>query len=669
MLDISGSGVHSDPEKIDAIRQLEAPTNISEVRRFLGMVNQLGKFIPNLAEKTKPLRDLLAKKNSWDWNIAQENAFKQLKEELTSTPVLAHYDPEKRTIVSADASSKGLGAVLLQEQDGEIKPVAYASRSMTSCEERYAQIEKEALASTWACEKFSDYILGKDIEIETDHKPLVSLLGSKSLHELPPRIQRFRMRLMRYSYTVRYTPGKNIVTADMLSRARSRSVASPGDLNFADEANVYVASVLAALPATEKRLEQIRREQSDDEVCVKLKEFCQQEEWPCKPKLHSSLRAYWPYRGEITVQHGILMMGSRLIIPSSMRLDILDRIHAGHQGIKKCRERANDSVWWPGLSKQIEDMVTTCSICCKERQNHAEPMIESEFPARPWQKIGTDLFQYMSTDYVIAVDYYSRFFEMSPLKQSTSQEVIAHLKSYFARHGIPKCVMSDNGTQYSSGEFAKFSAEWGFTHLTSSPKFPQSNGEVERAVETAKSLLRKAHEDRHLSLLAYRSTPLQNGFSPAELLMGRKLRTTLPVSPEKLRPSWPDLDEVQRKEKEYKHKQAVNFDRRHNAAPLTKLQPGDKVWVTDQKTSGTVVETAGKPRSYIVETEKSTLTRNRKHLVPDPKRKTTTEPLQEIPQVNEEAQRQPDPRPEAVPSQPMTTRSGRVINPPKRLDV
>ena len=112
----------------------------------------------------------------------------------------------------------------------------------------------------------------------------------------------------------------------------------------------------------------------------------------------------------------------------------------------------------------------------------------------------------------------------------------------------------------------------------------------------------------------------------------------------------------------------MNFDRRHNAAPLAKLQPGDKVWVTDQKTSGTVVETAGKTRSYIVETEKSTLRRSRKHLVPDPKRKTTTEPLQEIPQVNEEAQRQPDPRPEAVPSQPMTTRSGRVINPPKRLD-
>ena len=148
---------------------MDTPQNVSEVCRFLGMANQLGRFIPHLAEKTKPIRDLLSKKNDFLWGQVQQNAFDKLKAELSSTPVLAHYDPDKKTILSADASSYGLGAVLLQEQqDGERKPVAYASRSMTSTEQRYAQIEKEALATTWVCEKFNDYILGKDILIEGD---------------------------------------------------------------------------------------------------------------------------------------------------------------------------------------------------------------------------------------------------------------------------------------------------------------------------------------------------------------------------------------------------------------------------------------------------------------------------------------------------------------------
>ena len=139
---------------------------------------------------------------------------------MTQAPVLAHYCSEKGTIISADASSYGLGAVLLQVQEDDTKkPIAYASRSMTSTEQRYAQIEKEALATTWACEKFSDFVLGKEFLIETDHKPLVPLLGSKCLQDMPPRIQRFRMRLMRYSYQIVHVPGKDLTTADTLSKA------------------------------------------------------------------------------------------------------------------------------------------------------------------------------------------------------------------------------------------------------------------------------------------------------------------------------------------------------------------------------------------------------------------------------------------------------------------
>ena len=192
-----------------------------------------------------------------------------LKVELSSAPVLVFYDPSKKTILSADAFSHGLEAVLLQEQeDGERKPIAYASRSMTSTEQRYAQIEKEALATTWACEKFNDYILGKDILIETDHKPLVPLLGTKLLDQLPPRIQRFKMRLMKYSFHIHHVPGKELVTADTISRAPIRKPPTEIDKRLTEDWSLYVANIFKNLPASERKLEEIRLHQQDDGICM-----------------------------------------------------------------------------------------------------------------------------------------------------------------------------------------------------------------------------------------------------------------------------------------------------------------------------------------------------------------------------------------------------------------
>lgn len=199
---------------------MKPPTSVSELRRSLGMVNQQSKFPPHLADQTKPLRELLKSKNHWIWERAHQKVFEKLKQPLSSSKVLARYDPSYEMIHSADASSYSVGAVLKQVQPcGSIKPIAYVSRALTPTEQRYAQIEKEALATTWSSDQFQNYLIRKMFTIEMDHKPLVPLLSSKPLNSVPIRIQRFWLRLMRFQFKVVHVPGKELNTADALSTA------------------------------------------------------------------------------------------------------------------------------------------------------------------------------------------------------------------------------------------------------------------------------------------------------------------------------------------------------------------------------------------------------------------------------------------------------------------
>ena len=230
------------------------------------------------------------------------------------------------------------------------------------------------------------------------------------------------------------------------------------------------------------------------------------------------------------------MKGNRIAIPVSMRLDVLDKLHDAHQGIAKCRERGKASVWWPGLSKQLEDLVNKCTTCIKERVNAPEPAIPSELPDRPWQKIAADLFELKGQPYLLVIDYFSRYVEVAKLSRTTSPDIVVHLKSVFARHGIPDQLLSDNGPQFSASSLAKFAEEYGFTHITTSPRYPQANGQVKRAFQTVKSMLKKA-TDPYQAVMAYRATPLESELSPAELLIGRKICSRVPTLPTLLDPT------------------------------------------------------------------------------------------------------------------------------------
>ena len=190
------------------------------------------------------------------------------------------------------------------------------------------------------------------------------------------------------------------------------------------------------------------------------------------------------------------------------------------------------------------------------------------------------------TDYRLLLKIY---IETVKLSNESSNEVIHHIKSIFARHGIPQEVVSDNGPQYSSLEYKKFANEYGFLHTTSSPKFPQSNGKAEKADRTVKNLLKKS-QDPYMAMLTYQSSPLWNGFSPPEMLISRQLHANLPMTHTQLLPSVPDFAMLKAKEEEQRMKQKSTFDCRHAVQDLDPLLPGEQVWVTDHNTTGNVVE-------------------------------------------------------------------------------
>ncbi len=357
----------------------------------MGMVNHLGKFSSQLAELTQPIRQLLSKKTAWLWA-----SFNAVKQELAKPTVLALYDLTK---VSADASSYGLGAVLMQKQNSQWKPIAYASRSMNETE------------------KFSTYILGLKFSIETDHKPLVPLLGTKQLDKLPPRVLRFRLRLMRFDYTISHVPGKLLYTADTLSRA-------PITSKIVGEAEMLMELSIRNLPGSTQTCEDY---QKADPICKRVIQYCQSG-WPRrKGEMEAKLVPYWKERSDLTVaKDGMLLYQKRIVVPKQSQSKTLDKIHTGHQGIQRCRLLANTAVWWPGISSEVENMVHQCP---KRATPNKQQMIPSELP---WQKVATDLFHLIGKNYIAVVDYFSRYPEING---TTSNCIIKILKEIFSRWG------------------------------------------------------------------------------------------------------------------------------------------------------------------------------------------------------------------------------------------
>lgn len=609
---LSVEGLKPDPSKISAIKEMEPPKNKGELETILGMVNYLAKFSPNLSAITAPMRQLLSKEVEFIWDQPQNEAFEEVKNILTSSPgpVLAYFDTAKHLTLQVDASKFGLGASLLQEG----RPIAYASKSLTPTEVNYAQIEKELFAILFGCKRFHQYVYGRRIMVETDHKPLIFIM-KKPMVSAPPRLQRMMLQLYQYDLELTHKSGKEIPLADTLSR-KFLSDSYP-ELSEGMDARIH--SVIFSIPISDKKLKHIQSLSDSDPQCVALSKVVRNG-WPdrradCPNELHE----FWNYRDELSVINGMIFKGQKIFIPKGFRKVILGHLHTGHMGVNKCLKRARDILFWPKMSADIEDMVLKCNTCLERRyDNPREPLKSHSIPEQPWQVLASDLFSWHGQDFVLVVDYYSRYFEVNRLEDTRSNTVILKLKKTFSHHGIPEKLITDNGPQYSSGEFREFSKQYGFVHETSSPHHPQSNGLAEKTVQTIKHIFSKSQASRtdpYLGILEYLNTPLETDLSPAQLLMSRRLRSILPSTLAQLQPNVANHEKFRKQLSENRDKQAKYYS--SIAEPLKPLQAGETVRLRrDGIWTPATITQIHNPRSYQVQTpDGREYRRNRRQLL------------------------------------------------------
>ena len=610
---ITAQGLKADPEKVRALYDLPSPQNREQLENVLGMANYLQKFAPNLAQITGPMRDLLKSDSEFVWDRPQNEAFQRMKQVIGQHPVLAYFDHKKPVTLECDSSKYGTGATLLQEGH----PVAFASKTLTSTEVGYAQIEKEMLAIVFGCTRFHQYIYGRPITVHSDHRPLSSIM-KKPLSAAPPRLQRMMLQLQKYDLDVKHISGKDIPISDLLSRQPL------SDMQEADGLDLQVHTVLQSLFITDRRLESVRHATSGDSQMRTLKQTILQG-WPeTRAACNKSVVEFWNHRDELSAAGDLIFRGQTLVIPKPLRQQMIESIHTGHMGTQKCIQRAKDVMFWPGMTKEITGFVLSCSICLSNRNANAkEPLTAFEIPTRPWQNIASDLFCFEGKDYLVTVCYYSRYFEVDALPDTKSSTVVRKLKAHFARHGICDKLTSDNGPQYTSQIFQDFAKQWDFEHSTSSPLHSNSNGLAEKTVSVVKHLFLKAKQsgkDPYISILEYRNTPLDCGYSPNQLLMGRRTKSILPTTDKQLQPIQIDPEKVRNSMAQAKGKQKQYYDR--TAKPLPPLNLNEYVRVQFGKTwKPAKVIKINDEHSYTVQTKDGGIyRRNRRLLIKTPEK-------------------------------------------------
>ena len=554
-----------------------------------------------------PFRELLSGKNrNFYWDETLDEIFRDSKKEILR---LVHegvkaFEINRPTCLLTDWAKHGIGFVLMQKHcectsekltpecgDGHWKLVFAGSRFTSSVESRYAPIEGEALAVVHGLESARMFVLGcPQLTVAVDHKPLLKFFNDRELETISnPRIFALKEKTLMYSFKIEHIPGKKNCGADAKSRY-PYNPAPEGSLkgeNIENAAVAYVSDLAEGIQSV--TWDRVTNEAKLDEEMVKLVELIHSGFPNKRSDVPVELRQYWKMRDELYTVANVVCVDGRILIPTKLRTETIEGLHAAHQGVRGMMANAKERFFWPGMGAAIRQVRAHCHECNENAPSQpSESLIYTPPPEVPFQQVVTDFCQMAGHDFLIYADRYSGWTEVAKMPSKVFREVRGSMMKWFSTFGVPEEISSDGGPPFNSAEYNSFLRRWDVRKRLSSAHYPQSNGRAEVAVKTAKRILmgnidpktgRLDTEKVSRALLTYRNTPLQDvELSPAVMLFGRPLRDHLPNQSRVIRKEWSEIA---------KAREAAHAKRHVTQAPeqgrvLAPLLPGDSVQIQNQ---------------------------------------------------------------------------------------
>lgn len=640
---------------IEAIRDFPTPHNLTDMRSWFGLINQVS-YTFSMADKMLPFRELLKPDNKFSWTDELDRLFKESKSVIIGEieEGVRIFDKNKPTCLTTDWSKDGIGFSLFQKHCKCTSPMPFCcnngwkltlvgSRFTHPAESRYAPIEGEALAVVDALNKARFFILGcSNLIVAVDHKPLLKVFGDRSLEDITNnRLRNLKEKTLRFKFTMTHIPGVKNKAADATSRHPAGSsnvqkmhlpddVASAEDCLNIPQLSDYHKDFLAGIRTSEPYIDSLTKEV---EVAATSLEAIQSVTWDrtkeatasddnfhqlltliengmpeYRHELPPSLQEFHQYRDHLHSVDGVVMYKDRIVIPPSLRPDILASLHAAHQGVTMMTSRASSSVFWPGIHPAIIATRENCYHCNRMAPSQpSAPPIEPVLPAYPFQCICSDYFTYKGVTYLVTVDRYSNW-PIIERARGGAKGLVDSLGGTFTTYGIPEELASDGGPEFTAPATQSFLKSQGVHHRLSSVAFPHSNSRAEIGVKTVKRLITdntgptgELNKDSfQRAILQYRNTPdPDTKLSPAMCIFGRPIRDFIPIPPGKYKPhkTWQETLKAREEALRNRHMRCSEYWSEHTKR-LPPLKVGDHVRIQNQTgpnprkwdKTGTVVE-------------------------------------------------------------------------------
>lgn len=659
---VSNSAIKPLHKYLDAIRNFPAPESTTDIRSWFGLVNQVANYA-QLRDIMAPFKPFLSPKHKFEWTHGLQRSFCESKDAIVEAirSGIEIFDPTRRTCLRPDWSRQGIGYFLSQKHcncDSHLpdccpngwRITLAGSRFLSPTEQRYAPVEGEALAVAWGLEQSKYFTQGcNDLLVVTDHKPLVKILGDRTLDEISnSRLFRMKQRTMPWSFSIQHLPGKSNCAADATSRHPSATNETSDNLHDHLSIDDVETAMSAAIRHDTREFtalswERIAAETASDPTFSRLLEGIDNGFTDVSRTTVPGIAPFWTYRESLYAIDGVILYEDRVVIPPSLRDEVLSTLHSAHQGVSSMESRARAIVFWPGMTDDIRLKREHCSSCNRSAPSQAAtPPVPALVPSTPFECIFADYFDYGGCHYLVAGDRLSGWVEIFASPPSTAHSgasgLIASLRFLFATFGVPEELSSDGGPEFTASATATFLTRWGVRHRMSSAYFPQSNGRAEVAVKKAKRILMANvgptgtldNDGLLRAMLQVRNTPDHDcNVSPAQVVFGRPIRDAFSFvnrhakfTNPSVRPMWRDAWRRKEEAMRTRFTRSTEVLNEHSRS-LPALQIGDRVFLQNQHgphpnkwdRSGTVVVLGNNDQYHVKVDGSGRLTvRNRRFL-------------------------------------------------------